>query len=70
MPWRSVRTVRPAMVIVDILKNLSCSTGPPLSFSMTAQAFGPWIWKRQQVRVTGLPIGRDGERSSCSTATS
>ena len=27
-------------------KNLISGTGPPFSFSMTFQAFGPWIWKR------------------------
>ena len=46
MPWRSVRTVVPSIVMVDMLKNFSCSSGPPLSFSMTGHAFGPWIWKR------------------------
>ena len=46
MPWRSVRTVVPSMVMVDMLKNFSCSSGPPLSFSMTDHAFGPWIWNR------------------------
>ena len=35
------RTSLPAMFMVDILKNLSCSTGPPCSFSIMAQAFGP-----------------------------
>ena len=45
-------------------KNLSCSSGPPLSFSITGHAFGPWIWKRQTLRVTALPYGREGERSS------
>ena len=70
MPWRSVRTVLPAIFIVDMLKNFSCSSGPPLSFSMMAQALGPWIWKRHTERVTGLPIGRIGERSSSSTLTS
>ena len=43
MPWRSVRTVFPAILMVDMLKNFSCSSGPPWSFSMMAQAFGPWI---------------------------
>ena len=33
---------------------------------MTGQAFGPWIWKRQYARVTALPYGRAGERSSSS----
>ena len=33
-------------IMVDIVKNFSCSSGPPFSFSMTCQAFGPWIWKR------------------------
>ena len=28
----------PSIVIVDMLKNFSCSSGPPLSFSMTCQA--------------------------------
>jgi hypothetical protein len=37
---------------------------------MIAQAFGPWIWKRHTLRMTGLPIGRIGERSSSSTSTS
>lgn len=32
--------------IVDMLKNPSFCSGPPLSFSMTSHAFGPWIWKR------------------------
>jgi hypothetical protein len=41
-----------------MLKNLSFSSGPPLSFSITSQAFGPWIWKRHEMRLTGLPIGR------------
>ena len=31
---------------------------------MTSHAFGPWIWKRHRSRVTGLPYGRDGDRSS------
>jgi len=53
-----------AIFMVDMLKNFSCSSGPPLSFSMIAQALGPWIWKRHTERVTGLPIGRIGERSS------
>ena len=58
------------MLIESMWKNLSFSTGPPLSFSMIGQAFGPWIWKRQEMRFTGLPIGRDGERSSLITSTS
>ena len=70
MPWRSVRTVRPATFIVAMRKNFSCSTGPPLTASMTCQAFGPWIWKRQYARVTAWPIGRMGERSSFSISTS
>ena len=41
--------------MVDMRKNFSCSTGPPLTFSITCQAFGPWIWKRQYLRVTALP---------------
>ena len=43
MPCRSVRTVLPAILMVDMVKNFSCSSGPPFSFSMMAQAFGPWI---------------------------
>ena len=70
MPWRSVRTCWPPRFIVDMRKNFSSSIGPPLSFSMTCQAFGPWIWKRQYLRVTAWPIGRDGERSSNSSSTS
>jgi len=36
-------------------KNFSCSTGPPLSFSMTSHARGPWIWNRHTSRLTALP---------------
>ena len=56
----------PPRFISAMRKNLSCSSGPPLSFSITGQAFGPWIWKRQTLRVTALPYGREGERSSYS----
>ena len=55
MPWRSVRTRSPPTFISAMRKNLSCSTGPPFTFSITCQAFGPWIWKRQYLRVTALP---------------
>ena len=55
MPWRSVRIGWPATSMWPIRKNLTCSTGPPLSFSMIGHALGPWIWKRQTSRVTGLP---------------
>jgi len=41
MPWRNERTFLPAILIVDMLKNFSCSSGPPFSFSMIAHAFGP-----------------------------
>ena len=47
MPWRNVRTRSPATFMCAIRKNFSCSTGPPLTRSITGQAFGPWIWKRQ-----------------------
>ena len=70
MPWRSVRTVLPAIFISLMLKNLSCSSGPPLSFSITFQACGPWIWKRHEMRLTGLPIGRDGEADRLMISTS
>ena len=70
MPWRSVRTRWPATFISAMRKNLSCSTGPPLTFSMTCQALGPWIWNRQYLRLTALPYGRPGERSSFSISTS
>ncbi len=50
-------------------KNFTSSTGPPFSFSMICQAFGPWIWNRQYLRETGWPYGRDGERSSLVTST-
>jgi hypothetical protein len=43
------------MFIVLIRKNFSCSSSPPLSFSMIGQALGPWIWKRHRSRVTALP---------------
>ena len=66
MPCRRVRTRWPATFISAMRKNLSCSTGPPLTFSITGQAFGPWIWKRQYLRVTALPYGREGERLSYS----
>jgi hypothetical protein len=66
MPWRSVRTRRPARFISPNRKNFTCSIGPPLSFSITCQAFGPWIWKRQYLRVTSWPNVRPGERSSYS----
>ena len=62
MPWRSVRTVLSPIFMVLMLKNLSLSSGSPLSFSITFQACGPWIWKRHEMRLTGLPIGRLGER--------
>jgi hypothetical protein len=52
------------MVIQPIRKKRTCSIGPPLSFSMTGQAFGPWIWKRHSSRLTALPYGRDGDRGS------
>jgi hypothetical protein len=55
MPWRRVRTFSPAIVISPMRKNFTCSIGPPFSFSMICQAFGPWIWKRQYLRVTGWP---------------
>ena len=70
IPWRSVRTCCPATFIVLIRKNLTSSSGPPFTFSRTGHAFGPWIWKRQSLRVTCLPMGRIGERSSFSTSTS
>ena len=43
---------------------------PPFSFSSTCQAFGPCTWNRQTFRVTALPIGRIGDRSSFSISTS
>jgi hypothetical protein len=46
MPWRSVRIVLPAIFMVAMWKNLTSGSGPPFSFSITFQAFGPWIWKR------------------------
>ena len=55
--------------MVDMVKNFSCSSGPPLTFSITSQARGPWIWKRHSCRDTALPIGRDGERRSTVTST-
>ena len=58
------------MVIRLIRKNLTSSSGPPLTFSRTCHALGPWTWKRQTFRVTDLPMGRIGERSSFSTSTS
>ncbi len=58
------------MVITPIRKNLTSSIGPPLTFSRTCHAFGPWTWNRQSFRVTGLPMGRIGDRSSSSTSTS
>ena len=30
---------------------------------------GPWIWKRHEMRFTGLPIGRAGERGSLMIST-
>ncbi len=69
MPCRSVWTFSPAMFIEPIRKNRTCSIGSPLSFSMTAQAFGPWIWNRHSLRVTALPYGRDGERGSSTMST-
>ena len=55
MPCRSVRTFSPATFIQPMRKNRTCSIGSPLSFSITAHAFGPWIWNRQTLRVTALP---------------
>ncbi len=46
------------------------ANGPPFSFRITCSAFGPWIWNRYCVRVTALPIGRDGDRSSLTSSTS
>ena len=46
MPWRSVRTRSPAIVISPMWKKRTFSSSPPLSFSMICHAFGPWIWKR------------------------
>ncbi len=70
MPWRSVRTFCEPTFISPMRKNLTCSSGPPWTFSITCQAFGPWIWKRHTLRVTCLPFGRIGERSSRSISTS
>ena len=36
-------------------EELQLLDGPPLTFSITCHAFGPWIWKRQHLRVTALP---------------
>jgi hypothetical protein len=58
------------MFISDIRKNFSCSRSPPCSFSITGQAFGPWIWNRHTSRLTALPYGRDDERGSLRTSTS
>ena len=69
MPCRSVCTFSPAMFMEPIRKNRTCSIGSPLSFSMTAHAFGPWIWNRHTLRVTALPYGRDGERGSSTMST-
>ena len=70
MPCRRVRTVSPPMFMVLIRKNFSCSSVPPLSFSMIGQALGPWIWKRHRSRVTALPYGREGDRGSLRISTS
>ena len=51
--------------MVLIRKNFSCSSVPPLSFSMIGQALGPWIWKRHRSRVTALPYGREDDRGRC-----
>jgi hypothetical protein len=45
-------------------KNLRSGTFLPFSFSMIGHAFGPWIWKRYEMRLTALPFGLPGERSS------
>ena len=44
MPWRRQRTLRPLMLIASMWKNFTGGSGPPLSFSSTCAAFGPWIW--------------------------
>ena len=44
--------------------------GGPEPDAVTLEAFGPWIWNRYWVRVTALPSGRDGERSSLTSSTS
>jgi hypothetical protein len=68
IPCRSVRTGLPAMVMWPMLKNLSSGGFVPRSFSITFIAFGPWIWKRYDLRLNGS--GRAAERSSSSTFTS
>ena len=70
MPCRSAATFLPLMVMKSVRKNLMSAIGPPFSFSITCEAFGPWIWNRYWVRVTALPSGRDGERSSLTSSTS
>jgi len=57
------------MVMKSVRKNLMSAIGPPFSFSITWDAFGPWIWNRYCVRVTAWPSGRDGERSSRTSST-
>ena len=46
MPWCNARTVWPAIVISPMLKNLISGSGPPVTFSSTFIAVGPWTWKR------------------------
>ena len=46
MPWRRQRTLRPAMLIESMLKNLTSGSFAPCTFSSTLVALGPWIWKR------------------------
>jgi hypothetical protein len=44
MPCRSARTVLPAISIVVMWKNFSSGAEAPVAFSITLEAFGPWIW--------------------------
>src|SRR5689334_3211075 len=64
MPWRNVRTFVPPILIEDMWKNLRSGTFFLFSFSMIGHAFGPWIWKRYEMRLTALPFALPGERSS------
>ena len=68
MPCRRARTCLPAMVTWPMLKNLSSGALPPITFSSTFIAFGPWSWKRYALRLNGS--GRAAERSSSVTFTS
>ena len=50
-----------------MLKKGMSGSVPPVAFSRTSIAFGPWTWKRKSLRP---PVGFTAVRSSRSTLTS